>query len=259
MRFIIILYLFLGLLISSCSYKESQVLLQQKNSVNDTSAILSQANISKYRIKPHDVLQITNAQNNKSLVDITAGLANGNIATGSPQAQTDYMVEDDGTVALTGLGRIKVAGLTRIEARQYLESLYKKDILTDPLIDIKIINLKVTLFGEVKAPGQILLTHDNTTLIEVLAQAGGLTDKADNRSIKIVRNGASAPKTDILDLSDAKSLTDQRIIVQNGDIVVVGQNKRTLRAEKLQDLSTIAGPILLVINTALLVITLTRR
>jgi polysaccharide export outer membrane protein len=115
------------------------------------------------------------------------------------------------------------------------------------------------LFGEVKAPGQITLLHDNTTLIEVLAQVGGLTDKADNRTVKIVRGGPGTPKTDVIDLSDAKILTDPKIFVQNNDIVVVAQNKRALRSEKLQDFSTTVSPFLLVFNTALIIISLIRR
>ncbi len=259
MRYIFIIYLFLGFALMSCSYKPNQVLLQQKSIATDTPANKSYANISNYLIRPHDILQITNVQASKSLIDITAGVAQNNSAITAPQTQpANYVVEEDGTVALTGLGRIKIAGLTRIAARNYIEELYKKDILTNPLLDVKIVNLKVNLLGEVSQPGQILLTHDNTTLIEIISQAGGLSEKADNSNIKIIRAGSS-PKTDIIDLSDAKILTDPRIIVQNEDIVIVAPNHRTIRNEKLQDFSSIASPLLLVINTALIVLTLIRR
>jgi polysaccharide export outer membrane protein len=260
MRYLIIIYLFVAVAFTSCSYKQDQILLQQKNNILDTSSTRPYANISNYRIKPQDILQINNVQASKSLVDVTAGVINNGSPGLTPLAQADtYTVEEDGTVALTGLGRVKVAGLTRIEARNYIESLYKKTILKEPLFDLKIINLKVTLFGEVKAPGQITLLHDNTTLIEVLAQVGGLTDKADNRTVKIVRGGPGTPKTDVIDLSDAKILTDPKIFVQNNDIVVVAQNKRALRSEKLQDFSTTVSPFLLVFNTALIIISLIRR
>jgi polysaccharide export outer membrane protein len=259
MRYLIIIYLFVGFTLTSCSYKQDQVLLEQKSYTADTSLTKNYANISNYRIKPQDILQITNLQNSKNLVDITAGV-NNNTTASAPATQTEnYVVEEDGTVALTGLGRIQIAGLTRVEARNHIESLYKKNILKDPLFDLKIVNLKVMLFGEVKTPGPILLTHDNTTLIEVLAQAGGLSDRADNKTIKIIRNGQKSPKTDIIDLSDIKTLTDPKIILQNNDVVVVALNKRALRTERLQDFSTIAAPVLLVFNTALLVITLIRR
>jgi polysaccharide export outer membrane protein len=115
------------------------------------------------------------------------------------------------------------------------------------------------LFGEIKGGGAIPLTHDNTTLIEVLNQAGGLNETADSKNIKIIRGGQKYPKTEIIDLTDIKTLTDPRIIMQNNDIVVVAKNKRAVRAEKLQDFSTISSPILLIFNTALIVLSLTRR
>lgn len=263
MRYITTILLFVAIALTSCSYKQSQVLLAQKNQAITDSAILkTRTNISNYRIKPQDILQITNVQASKSLVDITAGITAGNATTLNNSAQTDtYQVEEDGTIALTGLGRVKVAGLTRVEARNYIESLYKKDILKDPLFNLTIVNLKVTLFGEVKAPGQIILTHDNTTLVEVLAQAGGLTDKADNTKVKIIRgnDGQQLPTTDIIDLSNVKALTDPRLVVHSNDVVVVDQNKRAIRTEKLQDFATIASPVLLIFNTALIIITLSRR
>jgi polysaccharide export outer membrane protein len=256
MRYLIIVSLFVGIVFTSCSYKQDQVLLEQKSFIPDTTLTKSYANISNYRIKPQDILQIINIQNSKNLVDLTAGSAS--IASSVGTLGETYPVEEDGTIALTGIGRVQVADMTRVEARNYIENLYRKT-LKEPLFDLKIINLKVMLFGEVKTAGPILLTHDHTTLIEVLAQAGSLSDKANDKNVKIIRGNQKYPKTEMIDLSDIKTLTDPRIIMQNNDIVVVSQNKRALRAEKLQDFGTIASPVLLLFNTALIVLTLIRR
>ena len=260
MRYLIALYLFVGIIFTSCSYKQDQVLLEQKSFLPDTSLTKTSTNISKYRIKPQDILQITNIQNSKNLVDLNAGVTGTASAglTGSQQGET-YQVEEDGTVALTGIGRVPVAGLTRVEARNYIENLYLKDALKNPLFELKIINLKVMLFGEIRAQGAVLLTHDNTTLIEIIAQAGGLTEKADGKNVKIIRGGQKYPKTEVIDVTDLKTLTDPRIVMQNNDIVVIPQNKRAIRTDKLQDFSTISSPVLLIFNTALIVLTLIRR
>lgn len=223
----------------------------------DTTSAKSSTNISNYRIKPQDILQIINVQNSKNLVDLTAGAPGANTAATSQQGE-NYQVEEDGTIALTGIGRVPVAGMTRVEARNYIENLYRKT-LKEPLFELKITNLKVLLFGELKGAAPIMLTHDNTTLMEVIGQAGGLTDKADSKNVKIIRGGQKYPKTEIIDLTDIKTITDPRIIMQNNDIVVVSQNKRAVRAQKLQDFSTIASPVLLIFNTVLIVLSLTRR
>lgn len=257
MRYLIVIFLLVGVVFTSCSYKQDQVLFEQKSFIPDTNLNKSFTNISNYRIRPQDILQIANVQNSKNLIDLTAG-SSGAIGTPGSQQGENYQVEEDGTIALTGIGRVPVAGMTRVEARNYIENLYRKT-LKDPLFELRIINLKVMLFGEIKGGGAIPLTHDNTTLIEVLNQAGGLNETADSKNIKIIRGGQKYPKTEIIDLTDIKTLTDPRIIMQNNDIVVVAKNKRAVRAEKLQDFSTISSPILLIFNTALIVLSLTRR
>jgi polysaccharide export outer membrane protein len=257
MRYLIIIYLFVGIIFTSCSYKQDQVLLEQKNFIPDTTLSKSSTNISNYRIKPQDILQIVNVQNSKNLVDLTAGAIGANTGLTSQQGE-NYQVEEDGTIALTGIGRVPVAGMTRVEARNYIENLYRKT-LKAPLFELKITNLKVLLFGELRGTTPVMLTHDNTTLMEVIDQAGGLTDKADNKNVKIIRGGQKYPETEIIDLTDIKTLTDPRIIMQNNDIVIVSQNKRAVRAQKLQDFSTLASPVLLIFNTVLIVLSLTRR
>jgi polysaccharide export outer membrane protein len=257
MRYLIIISLCVGIIFTSCSYKQDQVLLEQKSFIPDTTLSKSFTNISNYRIKPQDILQIVNVQSSKNLVDLSAGVSGAAGAALSQQGE-NYQVEEDGTIALTGIGRVRVAGMTRVEARNYIENLYR-ETLKNPLFELKIINLKVLLFGEIKGAGSIPLTHDNTTLMEVLSLAGGLNETADGKTVKIIRGGQNSPKTEIIDLTDIKTLTDPRIIMQNNDIVVIAKNKRALRAEKLQDFATISSPILLIFNTALIVLSLTRR
>jgi polysaccharide export outer membrane protein len=258
MRYFTLINLFFGSLfiLSSCSYKQDHLLLNRNST--DTTVQTTIANISNYRIKPQDMLQITNVQNNKTIVDLTAGTVGAPPASANSGEET-YQVEEDGTIALTGLGRIKVSGLTRVEARKYIEDLYRKGPLKDPLLELKIISLKVTILGEINGPGSIPLTKDGMTLIEIIAKAGGLTNKADEKTIKIIRADQKYPKTDIIDLSNVSSLSDPRTIIQNNDIIVIAQNKTAVRNEKLQDFSIVVQPILLVFNTALIIFTLARK
>ena len=260
MRYLAVIYLFAGILLTSCSYKQDQSLFEQKGQTTDIKPI-DKANIANYHIRAEDILQITNMNNNKSIVDVSAGTAVSAPATLSSQASIEvgntYTVDDDGTIALAGLGRVQVAGLTRIEARKHIEELYAKE-LKQPLLEVKIINLKVNVTGEVKAPGVVPLIKDHTTLIDVLGQAGGLTEKSDEKTVKIIRTDQNA-KVDVLDLSDLKILGDPRIMVQNNDIVYVAQNRKAIKNANIQNFFTNAQPFLLLINTTLIIFTLLRR
>ena len=252
------------LIFNSCADRQYQVLFQQKKSLSDTSSQTPAVPAKEYRIKSQDILQIRNLQNFKRYITTDAG-TNGtpNIAGENSQGdQTilpDYQVEDDGTVILPDIGHVQVAGLTRAEARKLVEDTYRRDLLKNPIIELKIINLKVTLLGEVRGPGNYILTKERTTLVEVLGQAGGVTEKADETTVKIIRGTQLNPQVTVIDLGNVQSVNDPRAILQNGDIIYVSQNRRSARADNLQSISIIAQPALLLFNTALIILTLIRR
>lgn len=251
------------LILSSCSNKQYQYLFEQKQTVADTATSAKRADFvtaGGYRIKPQDILQIKNLQNIKYVVDEAPSGNNASSSGGAANTpgQT-FQVEDDGTVALPVIGHIKVAGLTRPEAAKQIEDLYRKSLLKDPIIEVKIVNLKITLLGEVKAQGNYILTKDRTTLVEMIGEAGGLTDKANESNIKIIRGDQLNPQVTEINLRDIQSINDPRAILQNGDVIYIAQNKRAVRNEKLQNLSVITQPVLLLLNTALIIFTLSHR
>jgi polysaccharide export outer membrane protein len=244
---------------SSCSYKQSHLLFKNAKVSSAASDSLPQTAYpikSTYRIQPRDVLQIRNLQNIKYIVDDLPSSTSGGGGSVS-QGQT-FEVDEDGIVALPVIGHITVAGLTRVEATKKIEGLYRTELLKDPILEVKVVNLKVTLFGEAAAQGNFPLIKDNTTLVELIGQAGGLTANANEKNIKIIR-GAGPQKTVVeVDLGDVNSISDPRTILQNGDIIYIAQNKRAIRNDKLQNLNTFIQPALILLNTALIFITLTK-
>lgn len=225
-------------------------MFEQKNS---PIAYNPQAPAPVYRIKPSDILQIRNLQNTRYLVSSSGATGEA----GSDQSQT-FQVEEDGKVTLPVIGHVAVAGLSRYEAAQKIEQLYRDSLLKNPIIELKILNLKVTLLGEVKSPGNIPLTKENTTLIDVLGEAGGLTNNANETNIKIIRGDKANPEIIYADLSNIKTLGDPRITLQSNDIIYVMQNRKAIRDEKLQNFTTLIQPSLLIFNTALIIYTLFR-
>jgi len=236
----------------SCKYKQQQLLFETKNIADVPPKSSLPAKL--YRISPQDILQIRNLQNAKYIVNdpITKESATAETSNG----QT-YLVEADSTVALPMLGHVKVAGLTRVEASTYIEALYRKE-LKDPIIELKIINLKVTVLGEVKNQGIYMLSREHTPLIEIIGSAGGLTDKASSKNIKIIRGDLQSPQVFELDLTDIKTLSDPRIMLQNNDVIYIAQHRKALQTQKVQSTSAILQPIIALLNTALIIYTLTR-
>ncbi|HEY4195030.1 MAG TPA: hypothetical protein VGM63_05820, partial [Mucilaginibacter sp.] len=89
--------------------------------------------------------------------------------------------------------------------------------------------------------------------------AGGLTERSNEKNIKIIRGDPKNPQVTDVDLSNIKTLADPRIILQNNDIIYIAQNKRAVKNDQLQNVTTTLSPILLVLNTALLIYTFIHR
>ena len=255
---------FTALTFTSCSYKQQQLLFQQQTAATDTGKINSSSGsgTSEYLIKSQDILQIRNLQNARYIVDeVPTSASSGGSGAGATVAgggQT-YQVEDDGTVALPLIGHVPVAGLTRVQAQKLVEDMYRKNVLVNPIIDLKITNLKVTVLGEIRAPGNYQLIKDKTSLVELLGQAGGLTDKANERTIKIIRGDPKKPQVMEIDLNKLTTLADPRIILQNNDIIYIAENRRAIKNDQLQNLSTTIQPALIIFNTALVIYTFIHR
>jgi polysaccharide export outer membrane protein len=132
------------------------------------------------------------------------------------QGNQGYLVNYDSTITLPLIGRTNIVGLTRLEAAKKLEQEYGKFII-NPIIEVNIASLSVTVLGEVAAPGKTLLDKETTTLVDVIALSGGLKDAGKKNRIKIIRG----KEVILVDLRRIESLEHKAIIVQDGDIVYV--------------------------------------
>lgn len=251
MRLKFLYYIAMVCLCYSCSYKQQHLLFQEKPPVQVNHTIPQPGTPPIYHIKPGDDLQIRNLQNDKAFAD-NAG------ATGQTAMPQVFQVEEDGTVTLPVLGHVPVAGLTRFTAARKIEALYRDSLLKNPIFELKVLNLKVTVFGEVKSPGNFVLERDNVTLIDIIGQGGGLTTAADEKNVRIIRKINNVPEVIPIDLSDINILADPRIYLQPNDVISIAQNKRAVRDDKLQNFTTLIQPSVLIFNTALIIYSLFR-
>ncbi|WP_442590239.1 polysaccharide biosynthesis/export family protein [Pedobacter sp. AW31-3R] len=237
----------------SCSYKQHQVFFEKNSGPYLTK---DTGQMREYTIHPQDVLQVRNLQHRKYIVDEPVTVSSAKAEGGKDEGQT-YQVENDGTVALPILGHVQVGGLSRHEAALKIENLYRKE-LKDPIIELKIISLKVTLLGEINKQGIYNLMKDKTSLIEMIGEGGGLNERANIKNIKIVRGGMDNPQVMEFDLSDVRTLSDPRTILRHNDIIYITQNKRAVNSDKLKSMSAVLQPIVALLNTALIIYTITR-
>jgi polysaccharide export outer membrane protein len=260
-----ILFLSTSIILFSCSVRKQHSLFNAPSDiVTDTIKrvyVVNDQGISDayYKIKVSDQLAIRNVQNPEfgATAAGSAGTQSNN-TSGTAQNIISYPVEPDGMVNLPAIGKVEVIGLTRREATVKIQDIYKQKLLKDPIIELTVVNLKVTLLGEFSKQGNFLLEKDNISLIEIIGEAGGITKTADPKTLKIIRGDRSHPEIIYVNLTDINSLASKKLILQNNDIVVLQPTKGAALSEKLQSFNNIVQPLLVVVNLAVLIFTVTR-
>lgn len=243
-------FLLIGVvLMSSCSYKNSSKILQYPGSFNTdtlkTVAVFNgQSTYSEYRIKPFDKISVSNLQDPELLGSRvgTAGLG-----------KVSYEVNVNGEITLPALGIIKISGLTKQQAIQKIQTLYGETLFKDPIIELTINNLKVTMLGAFNTEGNFVLENQKSDLIEMIGLAGGIADDANIKKIRIIRGNRQNPELIIADLSNVNTLSSKKLILQDGDIVIAQRSGFSVFTKNVTPLITIASVGSLLLNTYIII------
>lgn len=137
---------------------------------------------------------------------------------------SEVVVRPDGKVSLPLVNEIDAAGLTVDEFRKALTTAYEK-YQADPtvLVSVKQINSrKVYITGNVGKAGPYPLSGP-TTVVQLIAMAGGVTEYADTENISVLRieKGTTLSfRVNYKDIAKRKNLK-QNIELKPGDTVIV--------------------------------------
>lgn len=128
----------------------------------------------------------------------------------------EYYIQDDGTISLPYLGKLKAEGVNIDSLKSEIYYRYSKLYKNPELTILPII--RVNVFGEVKTPGFYYVTGTDK-LSDLLAKAGGTTADADLSDINITRNGKETDINGEKAIENGSKLND--IGLQSGDQIYV--------------------------------------
>ena len=98
---------------------------------------------------------------------------------------------DAGTLSFPFLGEVRANGKTAIELEEIIVTGLKGDYLIDPKVSVSVLEYReFFISGEVKSPGGYPF-KPGLNLQKAITLAGGLTDRASERKMFIVRDGES--------------------------------------------------------------------
>lgn len=209
---------------------------------------------NEFKIQPNDYIEMRLFANDGfELIDLVGALDNDR-GRNIRQMTFRYLVEVDGQVKLPILGRVPLSNLTVRQAEFYLEERYVA-YYNRPFVQLAVTNRRVVVFPGGGADAKVIpLDNNGTTLLEVLAQAGGLDRRGNASKVKLFRKKPDGERAVYrFDLSDISGLPYGDMVMQGDDVLYVQPNPEIAR-EVLYDLT----PLITLLTTTVLVIGLVK-
>ena len=147
-----------------------------------------------------------------------------------------YFVSEKGTINFPILGQLSVVGITQDSLKHYLEQRLKEEgYVIDPVVTTKLMNFRVTVVGEVRAPQQIHVPGTRLTILEALAICGDITDYGQRENVVIMRDENGQKTLGEVDLTKKEMLDSPYYYLHNNDVVYIEPNDRQKRMSDRND------------------------
>ncbi len=222
----------LGILAINSSCVSTKKIVYFRNE-RDSSALGPQKILLNYTptIQPDDILAITvssisgieNPQVislfNMPLISVpmynsAPGIANSSLPIGG------YLVDKNGDIDFPVIGKIKIGGLTPEIAKDTLLNRLKNDI-TDPIVNIRYMNYKITVLGEVNRPSSYIMPNEKVTILDALGMAGDMTIYGRRDNVLVIREENGVRTFGQLNLNSKDIFSSPYFYLHQGDLVYV--------------------------------------
>lgn len=146
--------------------------------------------------------------------------------SGSSSRITGYVVSNEGDINFPSLGTLHVAGLNRWELQDLIKDrLADSGLLKDATVTVEFLNFKVSVLGEVAAPGTYSVTGDKITILQALALARDLTIYGQRENVQVIREQNGKRQIYVLDLTNSGIFDSPAYYLQQNDVVYVTPSK----------------------------------
>lgn len=237
---------------ASCASRKEIVYLQNSN-------VIPENIYAKYapKIQQEDLLTIT-----VSAEDLKASLPFNQQNQYQQQSATTndlafkptYLVDHKGEIDFPVIGKIKLEGLSRLEAIELFKSKLSQYIV-NPGVNITFANFKITVLGEVNKPNTYTLPQERVTVLEALGMAGDMTIKGVRDNVLLIREKNGVKEMHRLNLLTDSVLNSPYYYLAQNDVIYVEPNNSQVRNSRFgQDTNIwISISSLLITITALIV------
>lgn len=145
----------------------------------------------------------------------------GLVASANPLAyQPGYLVSKEGTIEFPMIGKVSVKGQTTTQIAALLKEKVKA-YLKEPVVNVRNVNFRISVLGEVNHPGLFLINNEQVTLLQALGMANDISIYGRRENVLIIREENGKKTFARLDLTKRDFFRSPYYYLHPNDIVYV--------------------------------------
>jgi polysaccharide export outer membrane protein len=135
-----------------------------------------------------------------------------------------FLVDPGGNVDFPVVGKIQLAGLTPVQAKEKMMKILV-DHIKAPVVEVRILNYKINMMGEVGRVGPILAPNHKINILEAITAAGDIPLTGRKDRVLLIRENAGKLEFSRINLNSKTVFSSPNYYLQKNDIVYVEPNR----------------------------------
>ena len=208
---------------ASCVPLKNITYLKDTGKVQD-SLISLQRQQQPYRVQIGDILSIRLKALDQQLVDFFNPSGTGGISLDEGFYYDGFAIDNHGNIRVPELGEINVLGRTTDEIREIIEKRLLADYIKDEadlFVTVKLPGIRYTLVGEIGSSGTQTVLAEKLSILEAIANAGGVPLTGDLTDVIIIRQYPGGQRIHHIDLTTIDVMQSPFYYIQPNDIITV--------------------------------------
>lgn len=194
------------------------------------TAKLSTYSIPQPVIQQGDMLSIAVFSDNAAATALynqsasSSPMSAGTASAGAGASGSGYLVDQNGNITFQGIGILHVEGITKNDLADTLGRRLKP-FLTNAYFNIRFLNYKITVIGDVAKPATYAIPAEKVNILEALGMAGDLNVTARRDNVLIVREQNGKREFGRIDLTKPDIFTSPFYQLKQNDLIYVDLSK----------------------------------
>lgn len=227
---LVLITILVAVIITGCVPLKKVTLFQAETKGGDTLSYryIESATFQTHKVKKGDYLYINvrtsideDAKKYEELFNISSNQNTSSLnANNSNLYLTSYLVDTDGNIDMPTIGKVYVVGLTVNDIKDILTKRIQ-EYTPNAVVNVKLVNFKVMVVGEVAHEGVIQVYDDKISVYEALAQSGGVKTWGKRDAILLVRMTEKGQEIHKLDILKDSFIASEFYYLKPNDILYV--------------------------------------